>query len=246
MLDKSIIHSLDEIVGKGNLDIVSERVYLFPPDSKKISEIIGFAQRRRLKVLPVGKESKINYDDLLTGKEIIIKSDNFSEVKKVAPGDLYVTLGAGYELGQLNRYLLSHNLFFPFSLEETKGTVAGAIATGLEAENSNKRISIKDYLLSLEVVGTEGEVLNVGANVFKSVTGYDLPRLFVGSWGTLGIITEVSLRLVPLNRKREFENMKLVPSNRPKLDKNSKDYNTILSLRLKEGLDPKGIFLPLQ
>ena len=245
-MDKSIIHSLDEIVGKGNLDIVSERVYLYPPDSEKISEIIGFAQRRGLKVLPVGKESKINYDGLLTGNEIIIKSDNFSEVKKVAPGDLYVTLGAGYELSQLNRYLLSHNLFFPFSLEETKGTVAGALATGLEAENSNKRISIKDYLLSLEVVGTEGEVLNVGANVFKSVTGYDLPRLFVGSWGTLGVITEVSLRMAPLNQKNDFQNVRLLPPKRVRLDENSKDYTTILSLGLKKELDPKGIFLPLQ
>ena len=245
MLDESIIHSLDEIVGKGNLDIVSERVYLFPSDNKKIKEIIQFAERKRFKILPVGRESKITYDGFLKGDEVILKTDNFNTIKQVVAGDLYVILGAGYDLNQLNKNLLSHNLFFPFSLEKTEGTVAGAVATALEVENKDKRINIKDYCLSLEAIDSEGEILDIGANVFKSVTGYDLPRLFVGSWGTLGIITEVSLRLVPLNRKKEFENMKPLPWERPRLDKSSKDYNTIISLRLKEKLDPKGIFLSL-
>jgi len=245
LLDKSTLHQLNEIVGKGNLEIISERVYVLPSDKGKIKDIIQFVQSKGLKVLPIGKETRIVYDGLVSGDEIILKTDNLNKIKQIVPQDLYMILGAGYDLNRINKDILSSNLFFPFSLDDAKGTIGGAVASGLVATVGDKKIDIRDYILSLEVIDAEGEVLNIGANVFKSVAGYDTTRLFVGSWGTLGIITELGLRLVPLNRKKEFENTKLLPPKRVRLDRNSKDNNTLLSLRLKEKLDPKEVFLPL-
>ncbi|MCJ7508570.1 MAG: FAD-binding oxidoreductase [candidate division Zixibacteria bacterium] len=245
MLDKSILLSLEEIAGKGSLDIISERVCVFPSDKDKIKDIIKFAASKALKVLPIGKETKVVYDGLLKGDEIILRMDNFNSIKQVVPEDLYVIMGAGYDLSQINEKILSYNLFFPFGLDGIRGSLAGAVASGLVAGNGDQKIYIKDYVLSLEIMDGDGEVLNIGANVFKSVAGYDTTRLFVGSWGRLGVITEVGLRLVPLNRKKEFENMKFLSPRRIGLKKDSKDYNTVLSLRLKEALDPKSVFLSL-
>ena len=245
MLDKSILLSLKEIAGKGSLEIISERVYVLPSDKSKVKDIIHFAQSKGLKILPIGKETKVVYDGLLKGDEIILKMDSFSAIKQIVAEDLYIIVGAGYDLSRLNDKLLSYNLFFPFGLDGIKGTLAGAVASGLVAGNGDQRIQIKDYVLSLEIIDGDGEALSIGANVFKSVAGYDTTRLFVGSWGSLGVITEVGLRLVPLNRKKEFENMKFLSPRRMGLNKTSKDYNTVLSLRLKEALDPKEIFLSL-
>jgi len=245
LLDKSILLSLKEIAGKGSLEIISERVYVLPSDKSKVKDIIHFAQSKGLKILPIGKETKVVYDGLLKGDEIILKMDSFSAIKQIVAEDLYIIVGAGYDLSRLNDKLLSYNLFFPFGLDGIKGTLAGAVASGLVAGNGDQRIQIKDYVLSLEIIDGDGEALSIGANVFKSVAGYDTTRLFVGSWGSLGVITEVGLRLVPLNRKKEFENMKFLSPRRMGLNKTSKDYNTVLSLRLKEALDPKEIFLSL-
>jgi glycolate oxidase FAD binding subunit len=242
-LDKSIIHSLNEIAGKGNLDIISQRVYLQPLNIEKIKEIVDFAGKEGFKILPAGKETKIDYHRIPSDDIVVLKMDNFSAIKQVAPGDLYVILDAGYDLSRLNKDLVPYNLFFPFCLEKYEGTIGGAVATALEISNEENKINIKEYVLSLKVVNSEAEILQVGANVFKSVAGYDTTRLFVGSWGTLGIIARVGLRLIPLNRKKEFENMQPFPSDRVRLDENSEDCNTILSLRLKKELDPKGIFL---
>jgi glycolate oxidase FAD binding subunit len=245
LLDKSILLSLEEIAGKGSLEITSERVCVFPSNKNKIKDIIKFAASKALRVLPIGKETKMVYDGLLKGDEIILKMDSFSATKLIVAGDLYIIVGAGYDLNQINKEILSHNLFFPLGSDLMRGTLGGAIASGLVAENKDQRVHIRDYVLSLEVIDGDGEIIDIGANVFKSVAGYDTTRLFVGSWGTLGIITEVGLRLVPLNRKKEFENMNFLTPRRIGLNKDSKDYNTILSLRLKGALDPKEIFLSL-
>jgi hypothetical protein len=94
-------------------------------------------------------------------------------------------------------------------------------------------------------VDAEGEILNVGARTFKSVTGYDLARLFTGSWGTLGFLSEITLRLIPSRKRKDYSNVMV---HSPTMDKvvGVKESKAALSLKIKRSLDPRGVFVGLE
>jgi glycolate oxidase len=198
-----------------------------------------------------GAEQSRSTSSLQTGKELFLKSNRLNKIKRVVAEDLYAILEPGFFLKDLNEKLQSFNLFYPLAGKTSKGTVGGAVASNLRGNAKERSLQTRDYVLALEVVDPQGEILKVGARTFKSVTGYDLPRLFVGSWGTLGVITEISLRLVPLGKREAYENLIFeVPKRNPSKTvteiKDQDDYSTILSSRIKKSLDPNRIFPDLQ
>jgi FAD/FMN-containing dehydrogenase len=161
------------------------------------------------------------------------------------PDDLYLIVEPGFLLKDLNKSLKSHNVFYPLALEDQKGTVGGSVACALEGKTNDQKVLTKDFILGVQVILSNGEILNAGARVFKSVTGYDLPRLFLGSWGTLGIISEASLRLHPLGRKSDYQNVTALTPARKSLNKSKDDSKNKLNARIKKELDPQGVFLEL-
>jgi glycolate oxidase len=245
MLDQALIENLKKIVGEENLKIHSDRIEVSPENSLTISQIVKLANQEKFRIIPMGTESVLNVRNVLIGKELILKSHRLNKIKKVVAEDLYVILEPGFFLKDLNEGLQSFNLFYPLADKTSKGTVGGAAASNLAGNVKERNLQTKDYVLALEVVDPQGEILKVGARTFKSVTGYDLPRLFVGSWGTLGVITEISLRLVPIGKKKEYENLKFELPERSD-SQNSDNYRTTLSSRIKKSLDPNGIFPELQ
>jgi glycolate oxidase len=274
MLNHEIIENLKKIAGEENLQILPQRIETSPENSLTISQIIKLANQEKVRVIPVGTESILDAGMLLIGstirqaqgaeqsrstnslqadKELFLKSNRLNKIKKVVAEDLYVILEPGFLLKDLNEKLQSFNLFFPLADKTSKGTVGGAVASNLKGNVKERNLQTRDYVLALEVVDPQGEILRVGARTFKSVTGYDLPRLFVGSWGTLGVITEVSLRLVPIGKRKEYENLifQLPKRNLSKTETGTEtedpdDYKTVLSSRIKKSLDPNGIFPELQ
>jgi FAD/FMN-containing dehydrogenase len=245
MLNHTLIENLKKIAGEKNLEILSDRTCVSPENSFTISQILRLANQEKFRIIPVGAESILNAQNLLTGKELFLKSNGLNKIKKVVAEDLFVILEPGFPLKDLNEKLQSFNLFYPLADKSSRGTVGGAVACNLKGDAKDKNLQTKDYVLALEVVDPQGEILRVGARTFKSVTGYDLPRLFVGSWGTLGVITEVSLRLVPLGKRKDYEDLILKLSSRSE-SKSQDDYGTALSSRIKKSLDPNGVFPDLQ
>ena len=245
MLNHNLTENLKKIAGEENLEILSDRTCVSPENSLTISQILKLANQEKFKVIPVGTESILEAQNLLTGKELFLKSNGLNKIKKVVAEDLYVILEPGFLLKDLNEKLQPFNLFYPLADKSSRGTVGGAVACNLKGDAKEKNLQTKDYVLVLQVVDPQGEILRVGARTFKSVTGYDLPRLFVGSWGTLGVITEISLRLVPLGKKKDYKDIILkIPKRSDSEDRN--DYRTVLSSRIKKSLDPNGIFPDLQ
>lgn len=244
MLKKSIVDAIARLVSEKNIKLELDRVYAHPENSDTFPELVKLATKEKFKIIPVGAETKIRYDDILSGNELILSLSKLNHIKKVVPDDLYLMVEPGFLLKDLNTSLKSHNVFYPLSVEDQKGTVGGSVACGLEGKTKDQKVLTKDFILGVKVVTSTGEILDAGARVFKSVTGYDLPRLFTGSWGTLGIITEVSLRLHPSGRKSDYENVTILPPVRKKIDESSKkDPKTRLNIRLKEELDPERIFM---
>ncbi len=246
MLKQSVVDTVAKLVGENNLKLELDRLYALPESSDPIVELVKLAAKENFRIIPVGGETKINYDHLLSGNELILSLSRLNQMKKVVPDDLYVIVEPGFLLKDLNKALKSNKVFYPLAADDQKGTVGGSVACAVEGKTRDQKVLTKDFILGLQVVTSSGEILNAGARVFKSVTGYDLTRLFTGSWGTLGIITEVSLRVHPLVRKGDYEDVTLLPPARKRMDKRpAEDPGVKLNLRLKQELDPRGIFVEL-
>ncbi len=241
-MEKKLIDRIAGIVGDKNINLSLDKIYAYPEDSEAILKIVGLAKENRFKIIPVGTESKIDYDRALSDNTLILNLSKLNRIKKVVPQDLYVVLEPGVLLKNLNKDLEPYGVFYPLAAPQHKGTVGGSIGAGLKGMGDERTVHTKDFTLALEVIISTSEKLRTGARVFKTVTGYDLPRLFVGSWGSLGVITEVSLRLHPLERRKDFENISFVSEVKKKVDRGKDDPKTKLNRKVKEALDPLGIF----
>jgi glycolate oxidase len=235
-------NSLETMVGKENLRTEGDSVSLSPESSQAVSEIVALAQREGFKILPLGRGSILDPRKIAGAPFVVLRSDKLSKLVEVVPQDLYVIVQAGFPLRELNKQLESHNLFYPLGNPDSAGTVGGSLATNLRGKSGEKDLQTREYVLAVEVVDPLGQILKVGARTFKSVTGYDLARLYVGSWGTLGFITEVSLRLVPARKRKDYPSVTFhQPSRHAAKDKG--DLKIALSSRIKKTLDPKNVFL---
>ncbi len=241
MLADKKIEEIKRLSDKDWLRVEQEKVYAEPDDIALIPRLVKLAREAKFKILPLGSGSKIDLSGFSKEKLLFLRLNRLSRIKKVVPQDLYVVVEPGLNLGELNSGLSEYNLFYPLSREDSSGTVGGSVAAGLSARAGKREVSTKDLILALEIVNSSGQLLKTGSEVFKSVTGYDTTRLLVGSWGSLGVITSVWLRVFPLNRKKEFDGLKTLPSRPGKL-KGGKEPATTLNQRIKKLLDPEGVF----
>ena len=120
-----------------------------------------------------------------------------SGIVDVQPFDMTVSVRAGTPYAELDAALAEHGQECPLDPLDTSGTVGGIIAAGLSGLRRLGHGPLRDHLLEVEFVTAEGKVARGGGPTVKNVTGYDVPRLFVGSLGTLGVITRVMLRTRP-------------------------------------------------
>jgi len=244
MLKDKTIEAIKRILGNQALKTEGSKTYALPEQASQISELVKLTSREKFKILPLGNESRTDLSKFSENDTLFLKMSRLSRIKKIVPQDLYVVVEPGLNLKELNSHLLSHNLFYPLSVESSSESVGGSVAVGLSGNASGKVVHTKELVLALEIVSSSGEILKTGAEVFKSVTGYDTTRLLVGSWGTLGIITSVSLRVFPLNRKKEFEDLKFLNPSFPERKKgNNSKVN--LNRRIKKLLDPEGVFIDI-
>jgi FAD/FMN-containing dehydrogenase len=244
MLTDKTIDAIKRILGSQAVKAAGGKTYALPEQAGQIPELVRLASLEKFRILPLGNESRIDLTKFSEKETLFLKMSRLSRIKKIVPQDLYLKVEPGLNLKELNSHLSPHNLFYPLSLNDSSETVGGSVAVGLYGNVSGREIHTRELALSLDIVSSSGEILKTGAEVFKSVTGYDTTRLLVGSWGTIGIITSVSLRVFPLNRKKEFADFKLSNPSFPERKEGS-NPKVSLNRRIKKLLDPEGVFVEL-
>ena len=171
------------------------------PESRgEVAEVLRFANERGIPIVPFGEGSSLEAHTIPVHGGISLDLGRMDEIVEVRPDDFVARVQPGVTHERLNAELKEHGLFFPVDpgWDASLGGMAGTNASGTNAVRYGV---MRDQVLDLEVVLADGTVMRTGGMAMKSSAGYNLTGLFVGSEGTLGVFTELTLRLYPVPEK---------------------------------------------
>jgi glycolate oxidase len=174
-------------------------VVVKPRTAEEISAILKICNKKKLNVTPRGAGTGLSGGALPHLGGVLLSTERMNYILKIDERNLQVTTEPGVITEVLQNAVKEKNLFYPPD-PSSRGScfIGGNIAENSGGPKAVKYGVVKDYVLNLEMVLPTGEIIWTGANVLKNATGYNLTQLVVGSEGTLGIVTKIVLRLIPL------------------------------------------------
>jgi len=170
-----------------------------PASAEQASEVMRFATSDRLAVVPAGARGFIDAGNLLTQADVILTTRQMDRLITHEPADLVATVEVGMTFREFQKRLAQAGQWLPVDPpDEATATIGSMVATGAAGPQSFGYGPLRSFVIGLRGVLADGRQSKAGGNVVKNVAGYDLCKLFTGSFGTLGVITEVTFKLRPL------------------------------------------------
>jgi glycolate oxidase subunit GlcD len=170
-----------------------------PATTGEVAEVISLAAREGLKVIPAGAATWLDAGNLIKRADLILTTRRMTRIIRHEPADLVATAESGVTLSQFQENLAVAGQWLPVDPpDDGRATLGGIVATGLSGAHSVGFGELRSFVIGMRVVLADGRAIKAGGNVVKNVAGYDLCKLFTGSYGTLGLITELTFKLRPL------------------------------------------------
>ena len=217
-INSKIFEELCDAIGRENIfDNIEGRVrYSFDaaretsiPDlvirphlTEQVSKVVSIANKHNIPICPRGAGTGLSGGTVPVKGSITLDMKNMDSIEELNARDLTVTVEPGVVTKNLQDEVAKSRLFFPPEPGSAGfSTVGGNVAKCTGGMTGMKYGVTRDYVLALEIVLPDGSVINTGRKTLKSVAGYDLTRFFVGSEGTLGVLTKITLKLLPMPEK---------------------------------------------
>ncbi len=172
---------------------------IYPTSEAQLAEVMACAHQNQWRVLPCGRGSKLTWGGLAQGVDLVISTTRLNQIIDHAVGDMTLTAQAGVTWAELAPQLAAVNQFLALDpAYPDRATLGGIVATADAGSLRQRYGGVRDMLIGLSLVRYDGQVAKAGGRVVKNVAGYDLMKLFTGSYGSLGIISQLTFRLFPV------------------------------------------------
>lgn len=218
-MDEKIIEQLKEIVGKKNYSTKVADLYVYSSDAsihqsmpeivlipKKIEhvqKIMKIANKNKIPVTPRGAGTSLAGNAVPVKGGIVLDMKGMNRILEIRIDDLYCKVESGVVNDELNKELEKFGFFFPPTpASGNVATIGGMIGNNASGMRAGKYGATRETVIGLKVVLANGELIDIGTKTMKSSSGYQLEKLFIGSEGTLGIIVEATLKILPLPQSR--------------------------------------------
>ncbi len=192
--------SASNLIARSGANIPEARTLVASPASEaEAAEVMKFAARDALAVVPIGAGTWLDVGNPMRDGAIVISTSRMTRILKHEPTDLVASAETGITLAAFQNQIARSRQSLPIDPpDDRRATLGGVVATGLGGVQAFSLGRPRAFVIGMRVVLSDGRSVKAGGNVVKNVAGYDLCKLFTGSYGTLGLITELTFKLRPL------------------------------------------------